>query len=206
VGNQGNARAVSARSRSHWRHDALERARWVESAASETYRFDVREWVLKHPPPELTVETFAAACASLARREPVTAPGAAYVVWLAATDPDGLAEFWRESALADREATGATFEEDWDRGFRRLERGCRRERRRAVRRISPRRPTVRSRVARGVRRGRAARPGRTRRSSISRDDGGGSGLEDPDPDGPAARAKARRDSGSGRSRPEGVRR
>jgi hypothetical protein len=183
----------------------LERARWVERAAEGEYGFNVRELVLTHSPRELTVETFAAARASLARRTPVTALGAAYVVWLAATDADGLAEFWREAALADREAAGATFEEAWDRGFRRLERGCRRERRRAVRRISPRRPAVRCRVARGVRRGRAARPGRTRRSSVSRDDGG-SGLEDPDPDGPAARAQARRDSGSGRSRPEGVRR
>jgi hypothetical protein len=177
----------------------MERARWVERAANAKYGFSVRGHVLTRRPPKLTTETFAAACASLARRTPVTPAGAAYVVSLAATDPDGLAKLWRDAALADRAAAGETFAEGWDRGFRRLERG----RRRAARRISPRGPAARCRAARGVRRGRAARPGRTRRSAVSRDDGG-SGLEDPDSDGPAARAEARRDSDAGRSRSAGV--
>lgn len=183
------ARSTRSRARKRWRQDAVERAEWVECSAEAEYGFSVREHVLTRRPPKLTTETLIAARASLARREPVTPPGAAYVVWLAATDPDGLAQFWHDAVLADRDPVRGTFDEMWDRGFLRLEFAARREARRIARRPSTCAPALVRRSSPTVRRGRAGRRGRTRRSAVSRDDG--SGLDDPDSDGPAARADAR---------------
>lgn len=182
---------VRRRLRRNYR-EAAERAAWVERHADHLAGFSVREFVLRSGPPKLTLETRAAARASLARREAVTMAGAGYVAWLAATNPEALAEFWRdakrddEAALADDGSLDA-----WNRSFARIERAHARDQRRPTPPVVHM-PLVVRRPSCEVRRGRAARPGRRRRSSVSRDDGG---AEPGEPEHPAGWADARRIAG-----------